>query len=185
LQGLGSDIELENEIKAIEISRGDKHLRALIKSNMARSLYQRWYEEQDSDLDLELVEALLRDAITLWPDEPFAHCWLGTFLKETRRDFVGAMNEYRIAWKASKRAGSEQVVDHPLILNNMALLKMDLVREKKEPSQTGLNEAWRYLSIALKKSSDHPDFTWPSRTKLDLEQLFLIEKLEFPPNGET
>ncbi len=94
------------------------------------------------------------------------------------------MNEYRIAWKASKRPGSEQVVDHPLILNNMALLKMDLVREKKEPSQAGLNEAWKYLSIALGKSIDFPEFTWPLHTKLELEQLFEIENLKFPPAAE-
>jgi hypothetical protein len=95
--------EILNELSHVNANPGDKRLNAVIKSNLGRSLYQRWYFDRDERVDLAYIQSLLEEAIKLWPDEPFAHCWLGTFLKEAKHDLSGAMAEYRRARTATHR----------------------------------------------------------------------------------
>jgi hypothetical protein len=74
----------------------------------------------------------------------------------------------------------------------MALLKMDQVRERLERDRSnledvecerGLVEAWDYLSVALNRMKEHPRFTWPLATRIELEQLFLSSGFTLPASA--
>ena len=173
------DLELMKEMEELKIPGSDKKLRAVTKAQAGRYLYQRWYLD-DEKVDLDDVAALLREATILWPEEPFAHCWLGTLLKEAKRDFAGAMSEYSKARQEAARSGIPHLIEHPLILNNVALLEMDMVRDGLLDANTGLLNAAAHLKVAIDGLAYHPRFTWPTENKIALEQLCAIKGVRFP-----
>lgn len=166
------DIELVQEALALEPAEKDKRLRGLISANLARLLYERWYVERE-EVDLDQLEELFKESTDLCHDEPFSHCWYGTFLKEARNDYEGARREYDLARSAAGVSRSPFIVEHPMILNNLALLHMDAVLRQRESASSGLPKALKLVDHAIERIEPTGGrFTWPLQTRAVLMQMF-------------
>lgn len=165
------DPQLLAEASSTEVVKGDARLTALLNANLARHLYERWYHE-DEPVDLDDLESRFKTAIRLWPDEPFSHCWYGTFLKEARGDFEGAEREYLAAREHSKTARNPDFVDHPLIMNNLALLLMAKVYRQRASAIEALPLAKTFVDLAVKRMEETASkFTWPVDTQSRLQAM--------------
>lgn len=144
----------------------NKRLHAVVLCNLARARYLAWYKAGDwSDPD-ELIE-MLQTSIRLYPANPFSHCWLGTVLKEMKQDYAGARKMYdaaRIAYRIANKASGGKRTEHPIFLNNMALLIMDEVFLGTKPPNSiadAIKMAQQALQLATAAESK---FMWPRQT---------------------
>jgi tetratricopeptide (TPR) repeat protein len=155
----GSTAALQEKLSGIDV-QSDPILNALRVANVARLELVAW-RRQDSSLSVEELEKLFEDGLHLNPDDPFAHCWFGTFLKEAKADFAKAEDEYRYAIRLGNRSTDARFQNHPLFLNNLALLIIDEVQHKRRKPDA-LKEAKRLLEQAAMRVPDtKPDFFWP------------------------
>lgn len=155
----GSTAALTEKLSGIDVE-SDSILNALRIANVARLELVAW-RQQDSSLSVEDIEKLFEDGLHLNPDDPFAHCWFGTFLKEAKADFVNAEKEYHKAIRLGSSGSDARFRNHPLFLNNLALLIIDEVQYKRRKPDA-LKEAKRLLEQAVKRVPDtKPDFFWP------------------------
>jgi tetratricopeptide (TPR) repeat protein len=170
LQRENQDLDEINEAIEAAGTVGDARLSGLLKANIARAEYERWYKSS-APIDRDEVRSMFRLASERCPDDPFVHCWFGTFLKEVDDDYSGAMAEYERALAASRSSKNDNFVDHPMIHNNIALLIVDGVY-KRTVAPTELVRAQLSLEIAIKRMGSHvPDFTWPLATMESLRRL--------------
>jgi tetratricopeptide (TPR) repeat protein len=155
----GSVLELNEKLAGMDID-ADKALRALHLANIARLEFVSW-RQQDSALSVEELETLFEDGIHLNPEDPFVHCWFGTFLKEVKEDFENAEKEYRRAIELSNDSSDRLLREHPLFLNNLALLIIDEVElKRRKPDE--LKQAKLLLEKAAARVPEtKPDFFWP------------------------
>ncbi len=75
------------------------------------------------------------------------------------------------------------IVEHPMILNDIALWHMDAVHRQMEPAETGLTAAYDALNIALTRMDETKSrFRWPIDTQsrlLALASEFYVTLPEF------
>lgn len=135
-------------------------LDALRLCNLGRMLYLDWYR-YGINRDLEVIEKTFLRALELKNSESIIHCWYGTFLKEARGNYSQAMEEYQIALKLANQSSIKWLHDHPLFLNNIAILIMAEVQNSTRP-KTELIEAYGLLQKAAEKVIEKKDkFFWP------------------------
>jgi tetratricopeptide (TPR) repeat protein len=138
-------------------------LKALYLVNVARLEFVAW-RHHDSPIAPDDLQKLFEDGIYLSPKDPFAHCWYGTFLKDVKKDFREAENAYRLAIQLSENTADPFFRDHPLFLNNLALLIMDEVElGRRRPED--LREAKKLLAKAVARVPEtKADFFWPEHS---------------------
>ena len=175
------DAELLEEIAQLEPGGADAGLKGLIEAHSARQLYERWYHDQDQ-IDLDDLEQRFKRAIKGSPQEAFVPLWYGTFLKEARNDYEGAEREYKVSRQIAKDSKFPDVVEHPMILNNMALLFMDSVYTQKKPAEIGLKNANILLNIAMERMDQTKSrFRWPIDTFARLHAMASEFQISLPP----
>lgn len=116
---------------------------------LARLLYLELYHRGEPH-DPNQMEQLFKQSLELNDNDAFTHCWYGTFLKEVRKDFDSARCEYEQALKISNCSKDMHLHEHPLFLNNAALLIMDEV-QKGLRSAEALQEAKALLETAVRR----------------------------------
>ena len=132
--------ELANEVAHEQFD--DPLTQALLKGNLARAAYQRWYKDR-VEVDLDEVEMLFREALGERPKEVFIRTWYGTFLKEARQDYRAAEVEYARSLKDAVGTSRE---NHPMLLNNLALLFLD---DKEKWNTQSLEKARDQITTAI------------------------------------
>lgn len=141
----------------------DSLMRGILLSNSARTKFERWYKGE-SEEDLDEIEGLFKESLELGPHDPFTHCWHGTFLKEARGDFDGAAAAYDTAVSLSRDGNDNTSLDHPMFLNNIALLIVARVQAGLAPREE-LQRAKLLAEEALSKQGAYESgFHWPSET---------------------
>ena len=151
--------DLYEMLAGIDAGR-DPILKALITCNVARLQYLEWYHK-DVEHDVDKMELLFQESLRLNKQDPFTHCWYGTFLKEIRGDFKGARIEYDKARQLGNQSKNTRFHEHPLFLNNIGLLLIGEVEEGGRPVKD-LYEAEVILRTAVAKLEDGDiDFYWP------------------------
>jgi hypothetical protein len=135
---------------------------SLVCCNLGRLLYLEWYHRGEPH-DADLLEKTFAKSILLNSKNAFAHCWNGTFLKEMRRDPIRARKEYELALRLANGSKKPWLKDHPLFLNNLALMMLDDVQTKRvEPKM--LLEAKTLLERASNRVIElKMDFPWPEQ----------------------
>ena len=172
--------ELLEEISQLELGGADAGLKGLIEAHSARQLYERWYHDQDQ-IDLDDLERRFKRAIKASPQEAFVPLWYGTFLKEARNDYEGAEREYDAARQIAKDSKFPDVVEHPMILNNMALLFMDSVYTQKKSAEVGLKNADILLNLAMERMDQTKSrFRWPIDTFARLQAMASEFQISLP-----
>jgi tetratricopeptide (TPR) repeat protein len=157
----------------------DRRLSGLLRANIARAEYERWYHLREN-VDLVALKRRFLTAIDRCPNDPFVRCWYGTFLKEVEADYEAAEKEYEAARSLAKGSKAEYLIEHPMILNNIALLTMDAVyRQLKSPER--LRDAYAVLLQAIKRMGETgSEFRWPISTIDQLRQQAKEFKIELP-----
>ena len=142
-----------------------------------------WYQK-DEPHDPAEIEKLFKKSLSLNPNDAFTHCWYGTFLKEMRGDWLGAEREYQEALKLANSSTYIRDRDHPLILNNIALLLLDGVQDQRIPSEK-LLDAWKLLTYACQRVKElESEFYWPKQS-LDLcEMLMQVHGISEPHSSD-
>jgi tetratricopeptide (TPR) repeat protein len=154
----GEVADLHEKLGDIEIE--SPTLEALVSCNLARLHYLEWYN-QDKPHDPDYMEQLFKHSLELNEKDPFTHCWYGTFLKEVRRNYPEALEEYKKARNLGNQSTHLWLHQHPLFLNNIALLIMDEV-QKGLRDAGHLNGAKNILEKAVKRVEEmHSEFYWP------------------------
>ncbi len=153
----------------------NRFIHGLVACNVARLQYLEWYHRREEH-DLDQIELLFKKSLDLNSQDPFTHCWLGTFLKEARSDYDQADYHYQKALGLVD--GDPRMRRYPLFLNNTALLIIDKVRAGKAPVAQ-LSEALGLLSEAVARVDEMQlDFVWASVTLAFCRQV--IRDLEKP-----
>lgn len=168
------DIDEIREVAGTVRQSSDKLTRALISANLARAEYVQWYQsgvETDSDRIEKMFVQAMKDA----PKEPFIRTWYGTFLKEVRKDLVSAEKQYResidLASRYKHRNGARPFENHPMLLNNLALLLIQIGRSESEPHKK-FKEAENLLLTAIAKIEETKSrFLWPYEEYEELKRL--------------
>lgn len=156
----------ENYDAAAEaVDSKDVRLKALAKATLARFWYERWYRFGEV-VDFDEIERWFDEASKAYKDEPFLHCWYGTFLKEARQDYKRAHDMYELSRTLAKGSKKAELVEHPMILNNLALLYIDSVYQQKEQPEVAIRKAHGLIKIAVAKLDSDPTlrFNWPYDT---------------------
>lgn len=160
----GSMENLDEVVEGYNIKQ-DKLISSKYYSNLARIMYLQWYNNE-TILDPEEMLAIFQQSLNLNPNDPFTHCWLGTFYKEVVKDFSASELEYKKAIELSKNSKYLYDKDHPMFSNNLALLIMDMVIVEKIPHQN-LFEAKALLEFSIKinnerllSNENHRSFYW-------------------------
>lgn len=163
------EVDLENQIKGTNI-KSDKLLNALYKANCARLLYNRWYQ-LDDDIDIPLVKDLFESSLKLWPKEPIVRAWYSTFIKEALGQYDLAEKEIDSALNYANQSKYEHFHNHPLILNNKALLYMDGFYKGIYGANV-LPEAESLLILAIQRVEEtNSNFHWPYDSMERLETI--------------
>lgn len=150
--------DLEAKLDLVNVGES-KRLRSLVSGNLARALYQEWYH-RDVPHSPESIERLFLESIELFEDA-FVLCWYGTFLKEVKNDLAGARRHYELALKRGNSSRDDRLHDHPLFLNNLALLVVREVRLGLKP-RSDLQSAYDLFAKTVERVSDlELDFVWP------------------------
>lgn len=158
----GDVAALYEKIGNINVEK-NQTLKALFLTNLARLQYLEWYH-RETPQDFDKLEQLFKTSIDINGRDPFSHCWYGTFLKEIRDDFVLARREYDTARSLGMESKHDAQHDHPLFLNNIALLLMDEVQSGLRAPEA-LVEAKALLEAAIKKNSEgQGNFFWPENS---------------------
>ncbi|SEL46114.1 hypothetical protein [Jannaschia helgolandensis] len=168
------DIDEIREVAEVAKYTKDKFTKALLLANVARAEYLQWYHG-GMELDADRVEKQFETALSNAPREPFIRTWFGTFLKEVREDWIGAEREYRSAIKMAceytSRDGQKPFEDHPMLLNNLAILLKELGRKENDP-RAKYKEADDLLKRAIAKiDGENSRFQWPKEEFEDLQRL--------------
>lgn len=164
LRSQSVNLEEIEEIEAAAGKKRDKLLSALLKGNLARADYQQWYHHK-TEIDFDKVENLFLSALKSLPDEPFIRTWYGTFLKEVRSDFDSAEQQYRQAIDSAKQSRLEHARNHPMLLNNLALLLLYCVDTSREELDA-LNEATSLVQSAIEENEGRNlEFEWVYDTR--------------------
>lgn len=153
---------------------GDKFTKGLIAASLGRAEYVNWYQsggEIDEARVLQMFEGAIKDA----PEEPFVRTWFGTFLKEVMNDVPWAEREYRAAIRLAasyvNNNRERPFLDHPMLLNNLAILLMERSRTANDPDGL-LREASDLLNRAIiKVEGSDSRFMWPFDTRDELNRL--------------
>lgn len=152
-------LDLDNEILGTNIA-SNKLLNALYKANSARTLYNNWYQFGE-ELDIELVKDLFEASLQLWPKEPIVRAWYSTFLKEALGQYDRAEKELNDAIANANDSKLEHFHDHPLLLNNKALLYMDGYYRGLYGADV-LSQAQALLEKAIRRvEKSESNFHWP------------------------
>lgn len=154
----GTVSDVEEKVVGIEI--GDSPvIKALITGNIARALFLGLYHRGEEH-DPNRIEQLFKESLHYNDNDPFTHCWYGTFLKEIRNDFRQGRLEYEKAKTLGNKSTRESFNDHPLFLNNIALLIMDEYQQQLKPANS-LIEAKNLLEKAVAKVQEtNSNFFW-------------------------
>lgn len=168
------DIDQIREVAGEAQRSSDKFTKALVLANLARAEYVQWYQD-GFEVDFDKIEQMFKDALSDAPREPFIRTWYGTFLKEVRKDSSAAEKNYRdaidLASQYKRRDGRKPFENHPMLLNNLALLLMQDARLKADPTAK-FKEAQALLDAAIEKiDADNSNFQWPKDTYADLIRL--------------
>jgi len=154
----GSIDDLEEAVKGFNIKQ-DKLVSSKYYGNLARIMYLQWYKNETSIDPLEILK-VFQTSLILNSNDPFTHCWLGTFHKEVMKDFTTAETEYKKAIELSKNSKYDYDKDHPLFTNNLALLIMDSVIAVRLPKEK-LYTAKSLLDFSVKVNSEkQSNFFW-------------------------
>jgi len=154
----GSIEDLEAVVEGFNIMQ-DKLVSSKYYGNLARIMYLEWYKNEKIIDPLKILE-VFQTSLTLNSNDPFTHCWIGTFYKEVMKDFAAAETEYKKAIELSKDSKYYHDKDHPLFSNNLALLIMDEVIASKLPKEK-LFEAKSLLDFSVKVNADKKSsFYW-------------------------
>ncbi len=154
----GSIEDLDAVVEGFNIKK-DKLVSSKYYGNLARIMYLEWYKNEKI-IDPTKILEVFQTSLTLNSNDPFTHCWLGTFYKEVLKDFVTAEAEYKKAIALSKNSKYEHDKDHPLFSNNLALLIMDEVVADKLPKEK-LFEAKSLLDFSVKVNTEkQSSFYW-------------------------
>lgn len=158
----GELVDLYDKLGDIKV--GENYiLKALITCNIARLQYLEWYH-RDEPHNHDQMEQLFKKSLELNERDPFTHCWYGTFLKEVRSDFAGALSEYEKALSLGNQSKNPRFHDHPLFLNNIALLIMEEV-QKGSRQPDSLKEAKVLLEKAVVRVEEtESNFFWPANS---------------------
>ena len=168
------DIDQIREVTGEAQRSSDKFTKALVLANLARAEYVQWYQG-GFEVDFDKIEQMFKDALSDAPREPFIRTWYGTFLKEVRKDSSAAEKNYRdaidLASQYKRRDGKKPFENHPMLLNNLALLLMQEARLETDPTAKFM-EAQTLLDAAIEKiDTDNSNFQWPKDTHADLIRL--------------
>ena len=92
-----------------------------------------------------------------------------------RKDSSAAEKNYRdaidLASQYKRRDGKKPFENHPMLLNNLALLLMQEARLETDPTAKFM-EAQTLLDAAIEKiDTDNSNFQWPKDTHADLIRL--------------
>jgi tetratricopeptide (TPR) repeat protein len=165
----GDLTDLYEEIEGVNYNK-DPILKALITCNIARLRYLDWFRQREP-IDGPEIEKLFLLSLELNANDPFTHCWYGTFLKEVQKEFVRASSQYQEALAIGNRAKSPWMNDHPLFLNNIALLIMDEVQLGRR-SKESLIDAQALLNKAVSRVHElESDFYWAQHSLALCNQL--------------
>lgn len=148
------------------ITKADKKGQAAIKAIEARELFLHWRAlGEPKDYPFDDLDELFKQAIELDPENAFAHCWYGTFLKDCLRAFSRAAQEYSLSRDLAINSRDHFVKEHPLILNNLAVLIIDeVVASPPKRPITDLGEAEALLRKAIERAAEvAPKFLWPEK----------------------
>jgi len=159
--------------------RCDVRLQASVACNTARLLYLDWYRN-NADHSPDDIEGLFKESIRLNPEDPFAYCWYGTFLKEVRRDLRGSFARYRTAVRIGNRAKWERLHMHPLFLNNIALLRIAEVEAGLRKPDCLLGVFLLLLRAVSRIDELQSDFYWPLHSLSLCQQLMQERGLQAP-----
>lgn len=173
LQGVSGviDFKLEAQLKGINIS-SNRLLSALYRAYSARQLYNRWYH-MDENIDTSAIGVLYQESLKMQPTEPLVRAWYSTYIKECVGDYNLAKNEINRAIVDANSSKYEHLHDHPLLLNNKALIYMDGYHKGLYEKDV-LCEAEILLNQAIKKIEDRDsNFNWPYDS---LERLNAMKK---------
>lgn len=100
-----------------------------------------------SNVNLSDLDELFKKDITINKDHPFSISNYGTYLKEVKKDMENALLHYRLSIEKANRTNYK---NHPRLLNNLALLLMELFEiDTTINNKHMLIEAQSLLSIAL------------------------------------
>jgi tetratricopeptide (TPR) repeat protein len=168
------DQDQAREISRIAIGANDNFIKSLVSANLARIHFIQWYQNGEA-IDFIETENLFLAALSNAPLEPFIHTWYGTFVKEVKGDTSMAETIYRkaiaLAAKHKQADGSKPFEDHPMLLNNLALLLIQQARMELN-RKAALDEAESLLLRAIKKGQTlATKFTWHYDTFEDLRRL--------------
>lgn len=164
----GSIDELEEVVEGYNVEK-DKLIKSKYYSNLARLTYLQWYQT-NAATDIRNLSEIFEESIRLNFNDPFTHCWFGTYLKEVKNDFVNAKLEYRRAIDLSETA-THNFDHHPIFSNNMALLLIDeVILRRVHP--TTLFEAEKLLIKAADLNKEKQiDFLWPEENLIRCREL--------------
>jgi tetratricopeptide (TPR) repeat protein len=158
-QVYGELADLYDVIADVPIDK-DSMLRAAVTCQMARLRYLEWYHRGEQH-DADETERLFKASMQLNDNDPFTHCWYGTFLKEVRHDFETARKEYETALALGDKSRQPWLHRHPLFLNNVGLLIMDEIQLGRSPAGK-LADARKILEEAVQVVERFKsDFLWP------------------------
>ena len=101
-------------------------------------------------------------------------------MKEVELDYDGAESEYETARTIARASKADYIVEHPMLLNNIALLIMDGVyRQLRRPEQ--LKRAHKILRDAVQRMIETgSDFHWPVNSMESLKLQALEFGIELP-----
>lgn len=136
---------------------------SLLHSNLGRALFKIDYKSVNPYEHRDACQLHFQKAISLKSDNWYAHNWYATFLKETKKDFEGALGYYKLAVDGDKT--------NPVFRQNLALLHYrwpTFSRERLERAQKLTEEA---LSLCERSSQ------WESFRQFPLELLSRIDLL--------
>lgn len=154
----GSVEDLDAVVEGFNIKQ-DRLVSSKYYGNLARIMYLEWYKNEKI-IDPAKILDVFQTSLTLNSNDPFTHCWIGTFYKEVMKDFKTAETEYKKAIELSKYSKYDHDKDHPLFSNNLALLIMDEVIAGKLPKEK-LFEAKSLLDFSVKVNTEKKSsFYW-------------------------
>lgn len=165
----GDVSDLEEIVEGVNINN-NRIIKSKYLSNLGRLMYLEWYHYQRV-FDTKEIENVFHESIRLDDNNPFSHCWLGTYYKEVEKNYERAEEEYKKAINRAEANKNDYLKNHPLFENNLGLLYLDKVRFLSANHMLLIDSKKHLENAVTKNINNNLSFTWANYNMEQCDQL--------------